>query len=527
MSSAVQQRPQEESPSPQRSLVVWCPDWPITARAQAEEIRSDLPIALTERGLVFACSTAARRAGVRRGLRLRDAQSRCADLIVFAYDPALDARAFEPVLTAIEDLMPGVQVLRPGTCTLRISGPARYYDGEEKAGAALLRRLAGNGLAGVQLGIADGVFTAELAARGGDGGSLTRIPVGASAAYLAPLPVSLLGQPALVGLLRKLGIRTLGQFASLDSEQVAARFGPTGARLQLLAQGLDNRRTIPRPVAQHYDQTVEFEPGLDRIDQVTFAFRTAAETFLDRLSRAALVCTAIRVEVRSESGQRQERSWLHPRSFTAAEVVDRVRWQLQGSGRIDSGLSAPISSVRVSPETVDQASNHEEGLWGAGPDERVHSGLSRVQSMLGHTAVLTAMVGGGRMLADRRVLVPWGDGTPSGRPADRPWPGSLPGLSPTTVFVERHPVRVLAPTGREVTVDARGTVSAPPSRLAVSPAGHGVELTAWAGPWPVVERWWDPNTSRSLNRFQVVAADGTAWLLVLEDGVWWAEGRYD
>ena len=33
--------------------------------------------------------------------------------------------------------------------------------------------------------------------------------------------------------------------------------------------------------------------------------------------------------------------------------------------------------------------------------------------------------------------------------------------------------------------------------------------------------------SRSAHRFQVVDAEQTAWLLVLEQGAWWAEGRYD
>jgi protein ImuB len=52
-------------------------------------------------------------------------------------------------------------------------------------------------------------------------------------------------------------------------------------------------------------------------------------------------------------------------------------------------------------------------------------------------------------------------------------------------------------------------------------------VTAWAGPWPLEERWWDPEASRSAHRFQVVDADGTAWLLVLERGAWCAEARYD
>ncbi len=51
-------------------------------------------------------------------------------------------------------------------------------------------------------------------------------------------------------------------------------------------------------------------------------------------------------------------------------------------------------------------------------------------------------------------------------------------------------------------------------------------ITAWAGPWLLDERWWDPLTARRRVRFQVVTADGAAYLLGLE-GSWWVEATYD
>ncbi|MCU1535051.1 MAG: polymerase family protein [Glaciihabitans sp.] len=511
-----------------RTMVLWVPDWPITAAVRAHRLDPDAAIALIDKGQVFACSAEARIEGVKRGLRLREAQARCPDLVVKTYDPVIDARSFEVIVTAIEELMPGVQLLRPGMCAIRSRGPARFYGGEKPAALALVQLLDELGIPGSRVGVADGPFTAEQAARTTGRTRVRVVPEGESAEFLAPLPISLLELPPLVTLLRRLGVTTLADFAALPADDVLGRFGETGAHLHSLSSGADSRPVIARIPPEELDAQVAFEPPLDRVDQVTFGFRAAADRFVQALVGAQLVCTILRVELDTENGETSERSWLHPRSFTAADVVDRVRWQLQGSGEVDTGLTSGIVRVRVVPEAVDAIGNHEVGLFGAGPDERIHSGLSRVQSMLGHGGVLTAVVGGGRTLADRSQTVPWGDRAILTRPAAQPWPGRLPKPAPSTVFPAPRPVHVTDADGQEVRVDERGAVSSAPARFSANGSGReSRSITAWAGPWPVDERWWDADAHRLSYRFQVVDASGIAWLLVLEDDGWSAEARYD
>lgn len=525
-----------EHAEPTRTMVLWSPDWPITAVVREEALPPDAPIALLDKGAVFACSASARADGVKRGLRVREAQSRSPGLIVLPYRPVLDHRAFEPILTALEGMTPGVQVLRPGTLAIRARGPARYYGGEKPAALSLIGGLADLGVHGGRVGVADGPFTAEQAARltsDRAGYSVRVVPAGKSAAFLEPLPVGLLGDTQLATLLRRLGIRTLGEFAALDPTDVRDRFGSAGARLHALARGLDGSRVSARIPPKQLERMVEFEPALDRIDQVTFGVLAISEQFIEGLTASRFVCTAIRVEIESDAGSSgaggfSARSWLHPRSFTATEVVDRVRWQLQG-GSTETGLTSGIIRVRIVPESIDAIGNHEHGLWGTGPDERIHHALSRVQSMLGHEGVLTAVIGGGRTLADRQNLVAWGD-----RPADattavarQPWPGRLPAPAPATVFAVPHPIHVLSAGGASVRVDERGALSAPPARFSAASGSRMREVTAWAGPWPLDERWWDPAASGVAHRFQVVDGDGSAWLLVLDGEHWVAEARYD
>lgn len=509
-------------------VVVWCPDWPIVAAVASGRLPPNAPAALTDRGDVVACSVEARRDGVRRGLRLREAQARCPELVAIAYDPVVDARAFEPVALGLEERVPGVQVLRPGLATVRARGAARYYRGEDRAASELLGALGEfASMNDARIGIADGVFAAEQAAyRTAPHQRTLIVPAEASPQFLAPLPIDTLSEPKLVPLLKRLGAGTLGDFAALNETDVRARFGEDGARAHARAAGRDPRAVTARVPEKDFDHVVEFEPPLDRVDQVAFAFRAAADDFVAGITAARLVCTAIRVVIDTESGDTSEREWAHPRHFTAAEVLDRVRWQLQGAG---DGLTSPITRVRVSPERVDAIGNHEAGLWGHAPDERIHHGLSRIQSMLGHDAVLTAVAGGGRMLAERRVLVPWGDAPPAAALAiaGRPWPGSLPDPPPATVFEALRPVLVLDAAGEAVGVDQRGVISAPPAWLCRAGGGDRRGVTSWAGPWPLQQRWWDAGRARRAARFQLVDERGEAWLVLLENDRWWAEAHYD
>ncbi|WIB36862.1 DNA polymerase Y family protein [Curtobacterium sp. MCJR17_043] len=413
------------NPPPTRTIVLWCPDWPVIAAARAAGSPPEQPFALIAKGLVFASSASARQVGVVRGLRVREAQARCTDLVTQPYDDALDHRAFEPVIRAIEEAAPGVEVLRPGTIALRARGPARYHGGERAAATVLAGIAADHGAPGVRAGVADTPFAAEQAARARPrrpGERVRMVPVGGSAEFLAPLPLGVLGDPDLAMVLGRLGIATLGDFAALTDEQVRDRFGVPGAFLHRLAGGRDPREVSAREVPPDLEVQASFEPPLDRADQIAFAFRRSADDFAAKLRAAGLVATTIRVGIVDERDVLLERVWAHPRWFDAADVVDRVRWQLAG-GVDPTGLEAPVTSVVLEPVAVDDLANHERGLWGSGPDERVHHGLARVQGMVGHDGVVTPRIGGGRTLAERIVLVPWGGRTGRGRARPRGGPG--------------------------------------------------------------------------------------------------------
>ncbi|MDP8936525.1 MAG: DNA polymerase Y family protein, partial [Actinomycetota bacterium] len=210
-----------------RTLVVWCPDWPVVAAGRPAADR----VAVVAANTVVACSEGARAEGVEVGLRRRQAEARCPQLEVVGHDPGRDMRAFEPVVAAVESFTPAVEVMAPGVCAFATRGPSRYFGGDAALAASVAAKVAL--AAACRVGVADGRFAAERAARLG-----TVVPLGGSAAFLAPFPVSTLGddEAELADLLRRLGITTLGRLAALPGPAVLARFGPVGAVCHRLAR---------------------------------------------------------------------------------------------------------------------------------------------------------------------------------------------------------------------------------------------------------------------------------------------------
>ena len=544
-----------------RTLVVWVPDWPVVAAG----VVAVVPAAVVFANRVVACSAGARAEGVVRGLRRREAQARCPGLVVLEHDPGRDARAFEPVLAAVAAFAPRVEVIRPGVAAVATLGPSRYFGGDDALAARVtgavtsaLVGVAGAGHPvqaigapqpapggafprperpgvpawldrsgpGCQVGIADGVFAAGLAARR----SVVVVP-GASPAFLAPFPVAALDQPDLVGLLVRLGLRTLGTFAALPVADVLARFGPEGARAHRLARGLDERPLAGHEPPPDFVVQMELDPPALRVDTAAFAAKAMADELHRNLDARGLACTRVCIEAETEHGEHLARLWRSDGALTPAAMADRVRWQLDGwlhatAASVDRPTGG-ISLLRLVPDQVVPDDGRQLGFWGGTAEaaDRAGRALARVQGMLGPEAVVTAVPSGGRHPGERVTLVPWGDVQEPARPADRPWPGQVPPPSPATVFCPHLVAEVVGPAGEAVGVTGRGAVSASPARLSVE-RGRWAAVSGWAGPWPADERWWDVAAHRRRARFQVVAGDG-AWLLALEAGCWWAEATYD
>ena len=288
-----------------RVLAIWCMDWPAVAAAAAAGLPSTTPVAVTLANRVVACSAAAREAGVRRGLRRgrrRPAARRC---IAATADPARDARFFENVIIAVDDVVPRAEVLRPGLLVLPVRGAARYFGTEQAAAERLIDAVAAAG-AECQAGIADQLPTAVFAARAG-----RIVDPGRDAAFLSGLSIRrLAAEPSLSGpgradladLLWRMGVRTIGQFAALPR----GRGLPFDADAVVAHRFARANRAVVRTgvTSPNLDAVLRCDPPIERVDAAAFAGRTLAAT-LHRAWRGRGRCTRLAIHAVTAGGYRR------------------------------------------------------------------------------------------------------------------------------------------------------------------------------------------------------------------------------
>jgi len=547
-----------------RTAVVRCRHWPVAAAGAAPHQLAAVFVA----NRVVSATPGALAAGIEVGQLRRAAQARCPSVEVLERDERREARAFEAVVRAVEAFTPRIELTFPGVCAFATLGPSRYFGGDLSLAADVVAAvdevLDPLGWSGhVRVGVADSPFAAVLAtgftpprtpsdpSADPSCGAAFVVPIEHTPTFLAPLPVTVLsdvsggasvaGGDDLVGVLQRLGLRTLGAFAALTEADVLARFGAEGAWAHRLAAGRDPRppaATDPPP-----ELTVEavVDPPAERVDHAAFVAKAMADDLAVRLSTRALSCTRIAVLAQTEHGEVIERLWRHEGALGPGAIADRVRWQLDGwlNGPAATRPSSGITFLRLTPDEVVPATGRQLGFWGGetAAAERAARALARVQGLFGADASPDAVAvpewRGGRGPAEQVVLVPaQAVDLTEPRPAafapraPAPWPGQIPAPSPAVVHHHHLRADVVDIDGCVVWVSGRGEVSAAPFQMAID-GGASAEVRAWAGPWPADERWWDPAAHRRRARFQVVLAGGVAHLLAVEGGEWWVEATYD
>ena len=300
-------------------------------------------------GTVLDADPAARHLGVRRGIPLGSAHRLAPEATFLDPEPEADRAAVEAAFETLATFSPAIAGSADpadqsfGLLEAQVDGLELLWGPEpvlvERIGAALAPALAGR----PRSGIAGTRFAAMVAAAAAEPGALISVPPSGEAAFLAPMPTSLLTQePEVRARLHRFGLRRIGQVAELAASALVARFGEEGARIGARARGEETDPFRPRRAPERLLLALPIEPPVAELEAVRFVLRRIATALAANLAARGLA--AARGQVRLELDL----------AFARAGTPGRVdrRGTVSGADRRRGGNRAPAPGATRTDATA-------------------------------------------------------------------------------------------------------------------------------------------------------------------------------
>jgi protein ImuB len=496
-----------------RLACFFVPMFPLAARLRSEPELLQEALAIVEgngnSAHVIAATRRARTKGIRPGLSLAQARSIVPKLIARGRDAECERTAQEALYEVAETFSPRVEDAGEGVVFADIAGMTRHFATEKELADAAIRAADSIGLP-ARVGIAASKLAARVAAE------LPQSPViveaGKESEFLAPLPLTrLTPQLDAAATLRRWGIGSIGELASLPESEVASRLGDLGRELHHAARGLDPRPLIPRALPPDFREGMELEWPLVALEPFLFIAGAALDRLSKRMEFQGFACKRLELTLTLEPDGFYSRAIDLPAPTRDVKtMLTLLKLDLE-----KSPPGAPVIgfSLVAHPDRPRRAQLSLFGPAALSP-EKLATTIARLVALLGDDRVGMAMAIDGH-LPERYAV---GDYAPPPPPVTRRKPDKSHGLLATRVFRPPVPVEV-------ITRGANGDLQI----TAINGEGDlSGSVRTFSGPWKIEAAWWtDAPAAREywdveLERggvYRVYQAEPSA--------EWFVDARYD
>ncbi|MGY6500231.1 MAG: DNA polymerase IV [Acidimicrobiales bacterium] len=263
------------------------------------------------RGVVAAASYEARAHGVFSAMPSVRAARLCPEAVFLSGDHATYAEVSRRVMAIFESFTPLVEPLSLDEAFLDVSGVRRLHGDGPTIAQAIRDQVAETEQLTCSVGVAPSKFLAKLASQAAKplarpdgprpGPGVVVVEPGQETAFLHPLSVSALWGvgPATLERLTRLGVRTVGDLASMSLEAVVSSLGVgVGAHLHRLANGIDDRPVTPNAPPKSVSHEETYAVDVRTPDELEREIVRQADAVAGRLRRQGLAARTITLKVR-------------------------------------------------------------------------------------------------------------------------------------------------------------------------------------------------------------------------------------
>lgn len=193
----------------------------------------------------------------------------------------------------------------------------------------------------------------------------------------------------ILAILHKWGIHTLGEFAALDKEQVAARLGPEAIHLWERAQGKRTRLLKLVSPPESFAESFEFENEIETVEPLLFMLRRFLQQLSLRLEALYLVINNLTLRITFTDKKNYQHFFKIPAPTNNVEILFRMlHTHLE---RFKSDCSIAAVSLEVQPI---KPSHQQFGLFETAlrDPSQLYETLGRLTALLGTDRVGTPVL---------------------------------------------------------------------------------------------------------------------------------------
>ncbi|MFA6142894.1 MAG: DNA polymerase IV [Candidatus Omnitrophota bacterium] len=342
------------------------------------------------RGVVSACSYAARKCGIHSAMPISIAYKKCPECIFLPVDFEKYSSVSSKIVEILGGFSPELEQVSVDEAFLDITGTHKLFGTPHETCLKIKERIKKETGLTASIGLAPNKMTAKIASGLKKPDGLVEVKKEDLISFLGPLDVGLIWGvgPKAKEELSRIGINTIGDLAARSKDELISLFGKNGEWFWEVSHGIDESEVITEHETKSISNESTFDEDTADRRLIEKELASLSELVADRLREGEIKARTITLKIRLEGFR------TYTRSTTLQEPTNFTEDMMKAVRKLYEDFE--IKKIRVRLVGV-RASNlslvDEPDLFRTKPSvktEALHKAIDRIKTRFGKSSISRA-----------------------------------------------------------------------------------------------------------------------------------------
>ena len=342
------------------------------------------------RGVVAACSYEARKYGIHSAMPISTAFRKCPHAIFLRGDMKKYGDVSRQIFKVLESFSPDIEPISIDEAFIDITGSYHLFGTPRETCLKIKKAiLLATGLK-ASIGLAPNKMTAKIASDLEKPDGVVIVGEENLLEFLHPLPAGKLwgvGKKSREAL-NRLGIKTIGDIAKRDVQELIRLFGKNGMHIWKLANGIDSREVKPEDSIKSIGNEYTFDKDEIDTDKIKDTLMRLSEKISRRLRKAGFKGKTITLKIRFADFKTYTRATTLKEPTNFVKDIYQNAWVKVQAFQLKQNpvrlIGIQVSQLR---QELSQGLLFEKSLPESKKEEKLHSALDKIKEKFGEHSI--------------------------------------------------------------------------------------------------------------------------------------------